>query len=320
MTRLHFILAAALLRFAFVAGGAESRSIVIAMSAPGEEKYTREFLSWTTAWEAAAATAKIAVTTIGKDAAPASREQLKAALSRESSGKEGELWLVLLGHGSWADQTGKFNVAGEDISAEELRALLSPIERPLIIVAGFAGSGGWLRTLAGENRIVVTATKSSSEDGYSRFAGYLSETIIDPAADFDRDNQTSLLEAWLEAARRTAALYEAEGRIATEHSLLEDNGDAAGTPSDWFKGVKVVKKSSAKAIADGFRAGQIHLVRSPAEAMLPEAIRKERDGLERSIATLRGTKPEMEEGEYYAQLEAFLLKLATLQQNSAGPQ
>ena len=76
----------------------------------------------------------------------------------------------------------------------------------------------------------------------------LSEAIADPAADLDKDGQTSLLEAWLAAAQRTADFYKNEERLATEHSLLDDNGDGLGTPPDWFQGVRVVQESSSREV------------------------------------------------------------------------
>src|SRR5204863_7310884 len=56
--------------------------------------------------------------------------------------------------------------------------------------------------------------------------------------DRDRDGQIRLLEASLMASHHTAEFYKAESRLATEHALLDDNGDGLGTPADWFRGVR----------------------------------------------------------------------------------
>jgi hypothetical protein len=146
----------------------------------------------------------------------------------------------------------------------------------------------------------------------------LSETIASPAADLDKDGQTSLLEAWLAAAQRTTEFYQNEERLATEHSLLDDNGDGLGTPADWFQGVRVVKKSSDQRAPDGLRAHQIHLLPSAAERALPAGRRAERDGVERELAQLRETKATLPADEYYAQLEALLLRLARLYRESSS--
>src|SRR5262249_60020204 len=56
------------------------------------------------------------------------------------------------------------------------------------------------------------------------------------------------------SSRRVAEFYEAEGRLATEHALLDDNGDGLGTPADWFRSVRAVKKVADGASADGLRS------------------------------------------------------------------
>ena len=55
--------------------------------------------------------------------------------------------------------------------------------------------------------------------------------------------------------------YKTDGRLATEHPLLEDNGDGLGTPPDWFRGIRATKKSADGTLPDGLRAHQFHLVR-----------------------------------------------------------
>src|SRR5262249_44846730 len=147
-------------------------------------------------------------------------------------------------------------------------------------------------------------------NNFARFGGYLSEAIADPGADLDKDGQTSLLEAWLSAAQRTATYYKDEGRLATEHSLLDDNGDGFGTPPDWFQGVRVVKKSTDRRQPDGLRAHQIHLVPNSLERALSAEAKAERDGIEKELAQLRDVKKSMPEETYFSQLETLLLRLA----------
>ncbi len=163
-------------------------------------------------------------------------------------------------------------------------------------------------------RVVITATRSGYEQNYARFGQYLSEAIADPNADLDKDGQTSLLEAFLMAARGVAEFYESEGRLATEHPLIDDNGDGLGTPADWFLGVRAVKKAKDNASLDGLRAHQFHLLRSESEQKLPTEKRLRRDELERDIAALRDQKSDLGEEEYYRQLETLLLEIARIYQ------
>ena len=106
--------------------------------------------------------------------------------------------------------------------------------------------------------------------------------------------------------------YEGEGRLMTEHALLDDNGDRLGTPADWFQEVRAVKTAKSGVSVDGQRAGQWHLVRSPSEEKLPAEIRACRDKLEQELAALREQKSQVTEAEYLKQIEPVLLELARL--------
>ena len=143
-----------------------------------------------------------------------------------------------------------------------------------------------------------------------------SDLIGSPDADLDKDGQTSLLEAYLLAASRVTEFYETEGRLATEHPLLDDNGDGLGTPPDWFRGVRAVKKAKDGATVDGLRAHQFVLVRSEQERKLSPAVRAKRDEIELAIGKLRERKSELPEPEYYQKLEPLLLDLARLYQSA----
>ncbi len=286
---------------AVLAAGAEA---IIAVGAGGEEDYGKQFAAWAAQWEKACAVGGVAV--VRADEVGPLREAVMGA--GKDSGKP--LWVVLLGHGTADGREAKFNLRGDDLAASDLAEWLKPLTRPVVIVCGFSASGAFLKPLAAPGRVVVTATKSGAENNFSRLGGHLSAAITDAAADLDQDGQTSLLEAWLFAAQRTAEFYAGEGRLATEHSLLDDNGDGLGTPADFFRGLRAVKKPAGKGEADGSRAHQLHLVPSQAERALPPAIRQQRDALEVELARLRERKATMPETEYFAALEAVLLRLA----------
>jgi len=166
--------------------------------------------------------------------------------------------------------------------------------------------------LSRKNRVIITSTRSGHEQNFARFGQYLSEAIGDISADLDKDGQTSLLEAYLMASRRLTAWYESDGRLATEHPLLDDNGDGHGTPPDWFRGIYAIKKANDGAELDGSKAHQWHLVKSGVEQKWSPELRAKRDSIELSIAALRQVKAQMNEDEYYAKLEPLLTSLASL--------
>ncbi len=100
--------------------------------------------------------------------------------------------------------------------------------------------------------------------------------------------------------------------MATEHALLDDNGDRLGTRSDWFRGIRAVKKAKGDAKVDGYRAHQFHLVPSEIEASIPAALKIERDELERKIRALRDDHQGLSEADYLDQLEVMLLRMAEI--------
>ena len=225
----------------------------------------------------------------------------------------------MIGHGTFDGKTAKFNLRGPDVTAAELAEWLRPFERPLAIINCASASGPFLNELSGPNRIVVTATKSGHEHNFAHFGDYISSAIVDPAADLDKDEQTSLLEAFLAAAARVADFYKEDARLATEHALIDDNGDRLGTPADWFHGVRAVKTAKDGASPDGLRAGQLPLVPSRGEQVLSAEARKRRDELEQQLAELRRQKSTLSEEEYYSQLEPLLIEIARVYDQSEKP-
>jgi hypothetical protein len=222
----------------------------------------------------------------------------------------------LIGHGTFDGKEAKFNLRGPDFSAGELADWLKPFTRPLAVIDTSSSSAPFMGKLAAKNRVVVTSTRSGYQMNYARFGKYLSEAISDPKADLDRDGQISLLEAYLSGSHRTSEFYKTEGRLATEHALIDDNGDGIGTPADWFRGVRATKKARDGAEVDGARAHQFHLVRSAAEQQLPPAIRARRDRLEIEIGKLRDAKATLPEEAYYQRLEKLMLELAELYEST----
>ena len=293
---------------------AERATVIVLVGAPGEEEYGRSFSEWAGALSKAAAKAGAKPVVIGlqTNTAAADREQLQQTLAAEPKEGTAELWIVLIGHGTFDGREAKFNLRSNDVAATELANWLQPFHRPLAIINTASASAPFLHKLSGTNRVVVTATRSGSEVNYARFGQYFSAAVGDLEADLDKDGQTSLLEAFLMASRRVKEFYDLEGRLATEHALLDDNGDGFGTPPDWFRGVRAVKSAKDGAALDGFRAHQFHLIRSEAERKLSEETRARRDTLEFSISKLREAKRALPEEVYYEKLEVLLLELARL--------
>ena len=295
------------------AADAPRQTVLVVVGAEGLEEFREPFRTWAERWKAAAALggADCHVIGTGLESEPADRDRLKELLVRNAASSSEPLWLVLIGHGTFNGKVAKFNLRGPDLSSVELAELLKGVSRPLAIADCTSCSAPFLSDLSGRGRVVLTATRSGHEYNLSRFGDYLSASINDPAGDLDKDGQTSLLEAFLLASSRVAEFYASESRLASEHSLIDDNGDKHGTPPDWFKGTRAVKSAKEGAV-DGRLAGTFVLVRSPAEAVLTPEQRSRRDALERQLADLRARKSDLPGDEYLDLLEPILLELGEI--------
>jgi hypothetical protein len=289
--------------------------VIVVAGAPGEAEFAAGFAEQIEAWRKLGAAAGAKLVVIGTEAeagAGTDHDRLKAALESEPRDGASELWLVLVGHGTFDGKEAKFNLRGPDVAAGELAEWLKPCRRPLAVIDTSSASAPFLAKLAGPKRVVVTSTRSGYEQNFSRFGKYFAEAIADPRSDLDKDGQVSLLEAFLSAAHRTTEFYKTEGRLATEHALIDDNGDGLGTPAEWFRGVRATKQARDGAALDGARAQQFTLVRSAREQQLAPELRAQRDKLELRLAELREAKAKMKEDAYFRELEKLLLELAAV--------
>jgi hypothetical protein len=288
--------------------------LVIIEGAPGAAEYQGQFDRWAESWQAAAKNAGVLSIRIGKDdqAGVNDHDRLHSALLEQAKKAPQALWIVLIGHGTYDGREAKFNMRGPDVSDRELADWLSPIKTQVVVINCGSASGPFINSLSGPNRVVIAATKSGFEMNFSRFGQYIAETIADPHADLDKDGQVSLLEAYLTAASRVEEYYRARSQLASEHALLDDNGDKLGTPANWFKGVRATKRAKDGAALDGIRAHQLHFIPSDRERGMPAEVRRRRDELESSIAALRDRKAKIKDDEYYIQLEKLMVELSRL--------
>lgn len=255
---------------------------------------------------AAGATAHV-VTLSG---AQATREHLRQALGDIAGQARAEdvLVMTLVGHGSFDGTQYKFNLPGPDVSAEQLAGWCEriPATRQLIINTTSA-SGGSLKALQRHDRIVIAATKSGTEKNATVFARYWVEALQDPGADTDKNQIITGLEAFQYATSKTAAFYETEKRLATEHAVFEAGGKSAA-----------VRDASPDGDA-GRRLAAFTLVRlgSGSEAATDPAklaLLKQKEQLEQKIDLIKFQRAAMSPEDYRTQLSQALVQLAKVQQ------
>jgi len=299
--------------------GTAKTSLIVVVGASGDEQYGKIFAEEAEQWRATAKTSGVEFAIVGEVQVKGSDDKLgdkavlQAKLKQEAAAGDAPLWLVFIGHGTFDGRTAAFNLRGPDLSSTELAECLKEVTRPTIVINTTAASAPFLTALSAPNRVVVTATKSGTERNYARFGRYFAKRVIDPAADLDKDERTSLFEAYLAASRDTAEFYKSDGRIQTEHPLLDDDGDGKGVRADFFVRGRLVKKPAGEKAVDGDFSRRLALKPSANDALLTPAQLTQRDALEAELAELRARKAETPENEYFAVLERLLLQLARLQ-------
>lgn len=294
-------------------------TMIVVVGASGVEQFESMFAEWADRWTGAAQQAGLHVVVIGRDsdATESDRQRLRAAIDQAAKSPGTELWLVMIGHGTFDRREARFNLRGPDVSARELADWLKPVDRPMAIINCASASAPFVTALASPKRVLIASTKSGSEQNFARFGDYMSQAIVDPTADLDKDDQTSLWEAFLKAARRTAEYYSTDGRLLTEHAVLDDTGDGQGVRSDQFRGLTPIEQTSDGKPLDGQRAHQWHLLRNVSDQALSPEVRQKRDSLEDAILKLKAQKKTLQPTEYLSQLERLLVELAELNE-SAG--
>jgi hypothetical protein len=293
------------------------RRLILVQGAAGTADYGREFETWLTRWQSAATSAGgWSVVTIGQARSDTDdRSQLQQAIQVAAKAAPAELWLVLIGHGS-ADRRGcQFHLRGPDLSVTDLKQWLTEIKCPTAVLVCASGSGPFLPELTGNDRVIVTATSTATELHFSRFGDFLSSALTETSTDLDKDGTMSLLELWLAAGRATADFYKDDGRVATEHSWLDDNGDGQGSRIEQFQGLDPAAGQPPP--SDGIRAGSWRLAHSKKELNQPTVVRDRLRQLEVAIHQLRREKPTLNNEAYWAEMKPLLVEFARLSQSSS---
>jgi hypothetical protein len=294
----------------------DAGGIILVVGASGTDEFGEQFQQWAEKWVDVASKSETPLKQIGlgENGKTNDRDQLRATIgSVQPQGAE-PLWLVMIGHGTFARGVAKFNLRGPDVAATELAEWLKSVQRPVVIVNCASSSGPFINRLSGNNRIVVTSTKSGNEHNYARFGEYFSQAIASADSDLDHDDEVSVHEAFLRASADVRQFYEAEARIATEHALIDDNGDGKGTPATMFRGVRANAKAKDGAKLDGPIASRVTL--APAGGRLPFTPEEleQRASIETDLDKLRERKGELSQQEYDAKIEPLLLRLARIYQ------
>lgn len=246
-------------------------------------------------------------TLMGKDATRVRLTETMAAVAREAK-PEDDFVLTLIGHGSFDSVEYKFNLVGPDVSAADLAAMCDRVlARRQLVVNTTSASGGSVVALERSGRGVIAATKTGTEKNATVFARYWVEALQDPTADVDKSDSISAMEAFQYADRKTAAFYESQKRLATEHAVFQDTGRGEAVRVGAAQGKEGALMSSMTVVRIGASQAAMN---DPAKRDLLA----KKEELEQKIDALKYQKAAMEPGEYKKQLTEALLQLAAVQE------
>lgn len=248
----------------------------------------------------------VRVTTLTGAGATAARLQDALGTIATQAKPDDDFALILIGHGSFDGVEYKFNLVGPDMSAGQIAALCNRIaSRRQIIVDTSSASGGAVTALERPGRAVIAATKSGTEKNATVFARYWVEAFQDPSADTDHSGSISALEAFTYATAKTAAFYDSQKRLATEHAVFNDTG--AGEPVRQREGEQGRLLASFTLLRSG--ANQ-QIANDPAK----RALLDQKDQLEQQIDMLKYQKAAINPADYKRQLTDALVQLAKVQE------
>lgn len=285
---------------------AQDTHVIVIVGVGGDEEHTTRFTTWAGAVVDTAKKRGVAdanITYLGErtelDAARmqgrSTREAVVKAFSDTAARARAndDVFVLLIGHGSFDGRTAAFNLPGPDLTADDYKPLVDRLRLQRVAFINTASSSGaFLEPLAGPGRTIVTATRTGGERNEPRFAEFFIAAYTGDGADRDRNGRVSVQEAFEYAKQRVTAEYEKAGHLLSEHASLNDGADGKLAAMQFLAPQR--SRSTEMANAD------------PALRAMVE----QRDALERAVAEWRLKKDSMDPAAYEAQLEVLLTDLA----------
>lgn len=277
---------------------AQATHVLVITGVAGDEEHAKKFQQWATSFIDAAKTKEgvppANITFLSdRGATKPAVEKAFADIASKAKAND-EVFILLIGHGSFDGNVAAFNIPGPDLTADDYARLVArlPAQR-VVFVNTSSSSGAFLKPLAGPGRVIVTATKTGGERNETDFPQYFVAAFTDEAADRDRNGHVSVGEAFEYARTKVTEAFQKKGLLLTEHATLDDGGEG--------RLASTIFLSSAGAGA----AIQV-------DANDPElrALADERDAIDRQIVALRARKGSMDQARYDVEMERLLTALA----------
>ena len=255
------------------------------------------------------------------DSAPIEFPQCTAANIRKYFQEKGRklspentLFCFLIGHGSYDNEWGKFNIVGKDLRDFDYALLLNKLKTRRVCFVNMASSSGpFIDKLSKKNRIILTATRNGFEKNATQFtAQFLDVLSATDATDLNKDGLISVAEIFIATRDRVVKFYDSKKQLRPEHPLLDDDGDGFGTEMpDLLEG-------------DGLLAGEIYLNQRHAQSLHESDQEKvaqtpadrQKSKILAQIKALKKKKSTFAEDDYYDALEKLMIALASVNQGN----
>ena len=291
---------------------ADDRFALIVSGASGGQEYAQQYEQWTSSLQRVLHDRmKIEatnITVLTETAAAARRSTAEnvrraiAAMTKRMAASD-LLFVVLIGHGTYDGVDAKFNLVGPDLESAEWASLVEGLPGRVVLVNTSSASFPFIERIAGDRRIVITATDSVAQRFDTVFPDYFIKAFEDEQADLDKNGRISIWEAFSAAAGGVRRHYQQRGQLATERPLLDDNGDGRG-------------RDAIEAGDDGSTASRTYLDQqtanaAPTDDVLLDLLQK-RAVIEGEIEELKVRRNFMQPAEYQKEFERLMIELSRI--------
>ncbi len=293
----------------------KSKFAIILSGVGGEEAYSQQFAKWATSLQATLIErlgfdekqTLLLIEKPGEGQLRSTAEEVRKAFAtvRGAVKPDDALFVFMIGHGSYDGKQSKFLLVGPDLTATDYVTLLKSVgTRRVVVINMSSASGDFVKPLSTSGWISVTATRSGQEQNATRFPEFFIGALGNTEADLDKNGRVSVLEAFEYAVKATAGWFEQQGRLATEHALIDDNGDGIGHQKAEAGDGGLAKATFFDSLPQQQAGGDAELAKLFGERMR----------LEGQIEQLKARKDKMQLEEYENELERLLIELANLNQ------
>jgi hypothetical protein len=289
---------------------AAERYAVIVAGASGGPEYAEQYSRWTRELSEVLVDRlkldreRVKVFGDTKDpATAATAENIRKHLAaiRRGMTRDDILLVVLIGHGTFDGTDAKFNLVGADLESAQWAELVAGLPGRLVLVNTTSASFPFIERLAGDRRVVITATDSIAQRFDTVFPDYFVKAFQGDVADIDKNGRISMWEAFTTATAEVRRHYQRRGQLATERALLDDNGDGVG-------------REAAGAGDDGSVASRVYLDEqlpgaAPTDEVLVLLLQK-RATLEAEVDELKVRRSFLPPTQYQQEFERLMIELA----------